>query len=353
MLRKVIDERLQMQEAVRLKVTLTPKEIENGIASIEAQNGMAKGTFLKTVQNQGLNPEVLRLQMISDLTWLRVSNLLLLPNIHVTDEEIKEQLAIIKGRRGKPEYLLSEIFLAVDDPSKEEQVRTLGERLIDQLHQGAPFPMLAGQFSQAPSAANGGSMGWLSSDAIDEDLAKVLTILETGHISELTHQDDGYHIYGLADRRIAGAGSAEDDKVIVAQMMLPIPPPGSGAPPKDVLASRAAQITQSAQSCEAFEEIGRKIGAAKMGRIGPIKIPELPPAIRSILIKLPTNHVARPLDAGDSIQVLMMCSRESATEAPMPPPEQIRHIIEDERMEIQVRRYLRDLRRAAFIDVRM
>jgi peptidyl-prolyl cis-trans isomerase SurA len=350
-LRKIIDERLQMQEAKRLKVTLSAKDIEGGIAGVEAQNGMPKGALLKGAEAQGVSADLVRSQMIPDLTWMRLAVVTIQPNIRIGDGEINDRLEIIKSHRGKPEYLLSEIFLAIDSGTSEEQVRNLGERLLDQLHQGAPFAMLAGQFSQSATAANGGSMGWLSADVLDEDLSKVVATLAPGQISVLIRQDDGYHIYGLAAKRIAGAGRDEDATVVVAQMMLPVP--AAGGPPKQALAARAAQITQPAQSCDALEEIGRKLGEAKVARVGPVRVGELAPPLQRIIGGLAAGKASEPLDAGENIQVLMVCSRKAAGESPMPTADQIRRIVEDERLDMQLRRYLRDLRRAAFIDIRM
>ena len=56
----------------------------------------------------------------------------------------------------KPHYHVLEIFLPVDNPELDAKVKKDAEEVEKQLHQGAPFPVVARQFSQHPSAATGG-----------------------------------------------------------------------------------------------------------------------------------------------------------------------------------------------------
>ncbi len=202
-LHKMIDERLQMQEAKRLKISLSSKEIEDGIRGIEEQNKLPKGGLQKDLEARGLDFDVLREQITADFTWIRVGQATVQNNLKVGDDEINDRLETIKARQGKPEYNVVEIFLPADNPAQDEQARALGERLIDQLKQGAPFQVLARQFSQSATAASGGQMGWVSEGMIDDDLMAALSQTEQGGITPMVHSIDGYRILGLLQKRIA------------------------------------------------------------------------------------------------------------------------------------------------------
>lgn len=350
-LRKLIDEHLQMQEAKRLKIALTDKEIDEGIANIEHSNGLPPGGLKTQFAGTGVDFSRVRQQIVADLTWMRVASAMLQPNIHVSDEEVNDRLSIIKAHRGKPEYLAADIFLPVEAPAQEEQARSLGERLIEQLHQGTPFPVLANQFSQSAAAANGGSLGWVSEGMIDDTLLKALAALVPGQITPLVRAEDGYHIMGLVNRRIAGTegGNDPNTEVTFAEMILPIP--AAGGPSKDELAERAMALTRSAASCQSFEDLGHKVGATKVGHLGPVTLAGLPPQAQRLLAPLSEGQVSQPLEVPEGIEVLMMCRRSGV--AALPSADLIRRRIENERLDMLTQRYLRDLRRAAFIDVRM
>lgn len=349
-LRKLIDEHLQMQEAGRLKVNLSPAEVDGNIAMIEQQNGMPRGTLLAGLQQAGLDPQLARDQFKADFTWLRLTSRVLSSQAKVGDQEVNDRLEAIKERQGQPEYLLSEILLPVDTPDQEDEARALGERLLEQLREGTPFPVLARQFSRSPTSANGGSLGWQSQAALDEDLASALAQLSKGQVSALIRTGSGFAILRLNDQRIAGqVANPENAVVTLSQIVLPVPKDG---PPKQALMNRAAQMTQPVTSCPAFEDLGRQVGATMIGALPSKRIGELDSGLRRAVGNLPPNKASAPQDTPEGIQVVMVCSREENLTISLPTTEQVRRMLEDERLDMLSRRYLRNLRRAAFIDIR-
>lgn len=350
-LRKMIDERLQLQEATRLKVSISPADLDSGIAMIEQQNHMPKGALLGSIRQVGLDSASVRDQIRADLTWLRLTGRVLQPQIRIGDEEINDRLEIIKERQGKPEFHAHEIFLPVEAPDQEDEVRRLGERLLEQLQAGTNFSVLARQFSRSPTAANGGGMGWVTEDAVDDDLHAVLAKLGKGGLSPLVRTSGGFHIVAVTAQRIAGATTnPEDTRITFSQIVLPVPPK---APPRKELLMQAAAITAPAKTCEELEDIGRRVGAPQVGRIGPVRVGDVPADSRRVIANLAPGKVGSPTDTPAGILVAMVCTREEATQVTLPSRDQVRRVIENERMDMLSRRYIRDLRRAAFVDVRI
>jgi peptidyl-prolyl cis-trans isomerase SurA len=351
-IRKMIDERLQMQEAGRLKISLTTAELDNAIANLERQNRMNKGQLIGQLQQTGIDPEAVRAQIRADVTWMKLSSRVLLPAVRIGEEEINDRLETIKSRQGLPEFLVSEIFLAVDSPRQDEEAHRLADRLLEQLRSGTPFPALAGQFSQSPTAASGGSMGWVAEGALEDELNAILARMQPGTISSPIRTANGYTILALADRRIAGAQTAADTTIELSQILFPVPP--KDGPPRAVLVQKAADISRGARNCTELENLGKQINPQKSGRIGTVRPSDLPGPIRKAAADLAVNAVSAPVEIAEGILVLMVCNRETTVaKIEAPSRETVRRSIEDERVEMMARRYLRDLRRAAFVDVRM
>ncbi len=349
-LRKLIDERLQTQEANRLKISLSAAEVDNGVAMIEQQNGMPRGALSAGLKRAGLDPQLMRDQIKADLTWMRVTARTLQSQIRVGEEEVSDRLEALRERHGQPEYLLAEIQLPVDVPGQEDDARQTGERLLEQLRAGAPFAALARQFSRAPTAANGGTMGWLAQAALDEDLAEPVAQLSKGQVSPLIRTASGFTILQLVNSRVAGqVANPEDAEVTMSQIVLPVP---KNSPPKPELMARAAQMAGGTRSCSDLEALGRRLGATTVGTMGTKRVGELEGALRRIAASLPPNRASDPLDVTDGIQVVMVCSRVESLTVREPSREQVRRQIEDERMDMLSRRYIRNLRRQAFIDIR-
>lgn len=257
---------------------------------------------------------------------------------------------MLRERRGHPEHLLAEIVLPIDNPAQEEDARQTGERLLEQLRAGAPFAALARQFSRAPTAGNGGTMGWLAQAALDEEIAGPVAQLSKGQISPVIRTASGFTILQMVDSRISGqVANPEDAQVTMSRIVLPVP---KDAPPKGELMARAAQMTQGARSCPELEAMGRRVGAPVAGSLGSKRVGEIDGILRRVAAALPVNRPSEPMDTAEGIQVVMVCERTESLKFVEPTREQIRRTIEDERMDMLARRYLRNLRRQAFIDIR-
>ncbi|MBX9635012.1 MAG: peptidylprolyl isomerase, partial [Magnetospirillum sp.] len=320
-------------------------------AIIEQQNRMPKGALLGGLTRAGIDSQLARDQIRADLTWLRVTGRVLQPQVKIGEEEINDRLETIKERQGRPEFLAAEIVLPVDNPSLEDDAHKLGERLVEQLKTGAPFAALARQFSRAPTASNGGSMGWLSEISLDEEIAGPLAQLNKGQITPLIRTSSGFSIILLVDRRIAGqVANPEDAQVTLSHMILPVPP--RDAPPKQELLAKAAQLTANVRTCAGLEQTGRSLGSPNVGSLGTKRIGELDATLRRAVATLPVNRPSEPIDSVGGIQVVMVCDRQESTQIALPSREQIRRSIEDERMDMLSRRYIRNLRRSAFIETR-
>lgn len=350
-LRKMIDETLQSQEAKRVGISVTPVEVQNGIAAVERQSKMPPGAFIAMIEKYGVDSQAIRAQVQSDIGWYKLTRRMIQPNIKVGEEEIADRLQVLADRQGKPEFRALEIFLSVDNPSQDAEVQRLAERLLDQLKQGTPFSSLANQFSRSPTAANGGDMGWIAEDSVDPEIVRTLNELEPGRASTPVRTAAGWTILALVERRIAGASAdPEQAKLTLSHVVLPVPKNG---PPKAELLGRARQMTAGLKSCAELEALGRSVGASAAGPFGVARIGELEPALRQVLEGLPDNRASFPVEIAEGLEILMVCSRELDMKVQLPSRDAVRRLIESERMDMLSRRYLRDLRRSAFVDIRM
>lgn len=351
-LRKMVDERLQMQEAGRLKISVSSEEIARSLSNVEVQNHMPPGSLLPSLVKQGVDPDAVKDQVRADIAWVKLIMRSLQPTIRVGEDEITERIEAVRQQVGRPEYMLAEIFLPVENPTQEEEARKLGERLVEQLRAGAPFAALARQFSQSGSAANGGMLGWGSEEMLDDEVRDAAVRLEKGQISPLVRSTSGYAILSLLDKRVKGAEVQTDGKVSLVQVFFPMPP--AGGPPVGQLAAKAAEMTGSMRSCAEMEELGRKLNSPQSGRKDNLPLSSLPPNLRNLVNNSQINKASQPINIGEALLVTMVCSREEGkTVSAIPTRDAMKRIIEDERLDILAKRYMRDLRRAAFVDFRL
>ena len=359
-LRGLIDEKLKSQEAKRLDIRVASSDMEKALRLIEKQNKVRKGGLKDFLARKGIKLTVLAERIEKDLAWSRVVDHAIRPRIHIGQEEIDDMLAQVKAGKGKPEYQVAEIFLPVDNPGNENDVRVLAERLIQQLRSGATFSGLAQNFSQSAAAGGGGELGWVRQGQLMEELDKVLVNLRTGQTSAPIRSIAGYHILRLLDRRV-GSGLTEqtkqDPSVSLQQLFLPLT---STANETEVASQTALATTmgQLAADCSDMKRLGAELGTTMSGGLGKVKTSQLPLEIRAVVERLPVQKSSQPIRVENGVMVLMVCDREPTREpqektSEPAERERVKGKLLKDRIDVAVRQYLRDLRRAAFVEIRI
>ena len=106
----------------------------------------------------------------------------------------------LAAKADKPRFRVEEIFMPVDSPEQTDKVKKSRDELESQLRMGAPFAAVARQFSQNPTAAQGGDLGWISPGQLQPELDKVLVDMRPGSVSDPIRAAGGYYILALRER---------------------------------------------------------------------------------------------------------------------------------------------------------
>ena len=349
-LRQLIDDHLEVQEATRLKIEVGDTEVANGISDLEAQNKLPKGKLIPMMEENGIDPQALRDQIRAQLAWSQTVRSQLIHNVRIGEEEIDARMAKIRDGMTHTAFLAADIYLPVDDPRHEDEVKLLADKLALQLRNGAPFSALAHQFSAA-GAAEGGDLGWISRGMIDDQLFDTLAQLEVGHASVPIRTADGYHIVLLRDRHKAGVTMADEPTLDLAQVDLTmLPSDTEDAHEKAV--SRFMTAVDKDQSCPEYEKDAGKVGTARYTRVGLIRPSETPGMVRPLILALHKGEMSKPLKLETVYRFFIVCERTEAANG-LPTREELKHRMEEERLDLLAVRYLRDLRRTAFVEVRL
>src|SRR5438270_5294769 len=212
-LRSLIDEKLELQEAKRQNVTATDAEINKALDQIEKQNNMKSGALNEFMKARGIDRGALVDQLTASIVWAKLVKRQTVQNTTISDNEIDDGLKRVKEHAGEPQSRVAEIFLAVDNPAQDEEVRRVAERLSQQMKQGARFSAVATQFSQSATAAVGGDIGWVRPDQLPPELAKAAAQLKPGELSAPIRTAGGYYLLLVIDRRTGSSGGADQGEV--------------------------------------------------------------------------------------------------------------------------------------------
>jgi peptidyl-prolyl cis-trans isomerase SurA len=249
-----------------------------------------------------------------------------------------------------PQNRVSEIFIGVDNPSQEDDAKRLAERLIDQIRGGANFGAVAQQFSQSPSAAVGGDIGWVTANQLAPELGNAIDKMKPGEMSYPVRTTAGYYLLYLLERRRLGQPNPGDTVLSLVEVAFGLPPTAT-VDDQQRLTADAQQVSDSAKSCGELAKIGRERAPQATREIPGIKASELPQQVRQVALGLGIAEASKPMAIPGGIGVIMVCERKEAPGG-LPSREELSEQLARARLDALARRYLRDLRRGAYVDIR-
>lgn len=344
-MRGLIDERLQSQEAARLDIKPSDENVAKTVGDLARRNNMPRVDFLRELERRGVMPGVLQQQVRSQILWQTLVTRRLRPSVRIGQEEIEEVVKRIIENRGAIQRSVAEIFLAVDTVLDDAEVRSNAERLMQQLQAGAKFRALARQFSESATASRGGDLGWVREGQLPEELDRVLSRMRPGQASMPVRTLNGYHILLLRDQRQNSMG---DVTVQLKQVLVSLAADASEDDVKKAEALAAA-ARERIDGCQRVDELAEELGTPGSGDLGTLKLSELPQPIRDTVQTLPIGQGSQPLQVAGGLSVLVVCAREDSGID----RKRIEERLTLERLNVLSRRYMRDLRRSANVDIRI
>jgi peptidyl-prolyl cis-trans isomerase SurA len=352
-LRQLVDERLRLQEIQRRQVAVSDRDIASALGEIEQRNGMQPGMLRRRLIADGVDIRTMIDQIRVQLGWTRLLRETLGPQSDVSDAEIDEQGKLLLAQTGQTEYRVGEIFLPATNAAQGNDAQAAAETIITQLRGGAPFPIVAAQFSQSQTALQGGDLGWVQSSQLDPEQLRVVAEMPPGAISNPLRVPGGISIVTLRGRRVIGKDMALMARV--RQVFFPfterLDPNNPNAQQRQML-EQARSLSAAAKGCEAMDEAAKQHPNGRAADPGDIRIDSLAnPALREMVATIPIGKASQPVIAQDGVAVMMVCERGEKNLG-IPNKRELADQILNDRIELASRRLMAELQRRANIDYR-
>lgn len=220
-LKDLIDRSLVLQEFKKKEFNVPARVIDERIAQIIREDfGGDRQAFVRTLNAQGYTMTKLREVerdkfIVQAMRYSNIKGELLVSPQRVnefysttarkdftSEEQIRLRiLAIRKGDAGG---------LSLDDPQRAmiSEIRSKVAR------GGAKFEQLAAMYSDDPSRANGGEVGWVDRKSLRPEMAKVAFALKPKTVSEIVEIENAYFLLWVEERKGAqtkGLGEIRPD----------------------------------------------------------------------------------------------------------------------------------------------
>jgi peptidyl-prolyl cis-trans isomerase SurA len=351
-LRAMIDEKLELEEAKRQNVTATDAEIDKAVAAIAKQNNLTAAQLDDVLKSHGVERSALTDQLKAAIVWSKLVRQRAEESSPISEEEVDDALKRLKEVERQPRTRVAEILLVVDNPQQDEKIRETALRLIEEMKRGARFSAIAQQFSQSPTAAVGGDLGWISPQQLAPELAKAVAQMRPGELSPPLRTPAGYYLLLVLDRRSGDSSAdAQETSLHIVQVVFALPAQAGDAARQAAFA-QATSVRQAAKNCDDMLRIGKE-RAPQLSSEGDLRLSQIAPSMRTFVLGLGIGKPSQPILQKNGVGVIMVCGKSAPQSAAPLTREEVENTLLHQRLDTLARRYLRDLRQAAYVDVRV
>ncbi|HJW40332.1 MAG TPA: peptidylprolyl isomerase [Rhizomicrobium sp.] len=355
-------EQLQIQEARHKNITVSPTDVDKSIERIVNDNHLTKEQLSDLLTKGGVQMATLRAQIAVQIAWQKAVQDEFQDRVNITPQDVDAEMARQMQGINKTHYLVSSIFLAVDNPDLDAKVLKDAQDIHSQLASGASFGTVARQFSQSPTAAAGGDLGWVYEGQLPGELDAALHKMEVGQVTDPVRSNGGYYILGLRDREVGANVVLPDPATLkpvgpltVARVLLPLPPTAP-KPYQENAMKLAVQIHDHVNGCDGLPKLAEQVKGLvyqdiqKMG----LKISDLSPAIQDAINKAGPGEATPPFTSPAGIEMMVRCDKRAPEihKVTLPNRQQVEETLFDDQITMLSRRYIRDLRRNANVETK-
>lgn len=347
-LRNLIDETLQIQEAKAAEVEVKREEVDQRYAMVSQNFKRTPQQMTDYLKAQGSSERSIKRQIEGELAWQRVLGRKVTPFVNVSQDEVKSIVDRLNASKGSYEYRLGEIYLTGTPETMNETVQN-AQKIMDQLRQGGSFAAYARQFGESTTAAVGGDLGWLRAEQLPVELQEPARQLQVGQIAGPIGVSGGVSLLVKIDQRQVLAADPRDAVLSLRQLAITFPK-GMTQAQATPLVERFAAASRTISGCGGAQDVAKQFNAEMVDNDN-VRVRDLPPQFQNLLLSLQVGQTTQPFGSlEDGVRVLVVCGRDEPQGAGTANAEVIANQLEEERIGRRAQRYLRDLRRDAVID---
>ena len=348
-LNALIEDRLKNQELTKFasQLKVTDEEVDGEIAQMARQAGATPQAYLAFLQQGGIRPETFRENLRTEIGWSRLTGGRFGSRARPSPLQVDQELRRLNAAAAQPQYLIGEIYIDAARVGGQQAALNGARQLVQQIIQGAPFQAVAQQFSSAPSASARvpGDAGWVVKGTVQPALQAIFDQLQPGQLSNPVAVDGGVYIIYMRDKRDGAATSL----VSMKQAMVELPETASEA---EVAAATAKLETlRQGLTCDNIMSQARATAGVTYADLGESDVQNLAPQFQQFARTGEVGAVSSPIRTPLGLHLVAVCGRRVGG-PDVPTRQQVENRLRAQNLQVLDRRYLRDLRNDALIEVK-
>ena len=351
----LVEERVLVTYARDNGVKVDDAEVDRAIGNIASSNKMTGDQLRDRLRQQGVDYGTFRAGIRDQITIERIREREVVSHIRVTDSEVSDYVAKMRGDRTTAQQInLAQILITVPEkasPAVEAERKARAEQALARVRNGEPFDQVAREMSEDSNKAKGGEMGSRPIDKYPDLFANAVTKVKVGATTDIFRSGAGFHILKVLSR-------GEDSGMTVQQtrvrhiVLRPSAQLGIDAVEHRIIEFRQ----QIASGAKTFEELARQYSedgsAPSGGDLGWASPGSFVPEFEEAMDKLPIDGLSGPVRSRFGVHLIQVLDRRETTIDPKQLREQATNALKEQKFDPAYAEWVADLRAKAFIEYR-
>lgn len=353
MLDRMVMDKLQMQAAERMNITVSEPELDAAVLSVAQNNSLTVRQLRQALADEGIPYNLFRENLKTQIVVSQIINQRIRRRVVVSEDELDDFVARGGGRADAREYDISHILIRIPETASAEdvdQARAKAEKVWDRLREGMKFQEAAATYSDAPDALEGGRLGWKTPGQLPDLFAKELSGVEVGGNTRILQSPNGFHILHINDAR--GVSSTSVTQTHVRHILMKVDEFLS----ESEAAQRLDEIRDRILNGEDFAELARihsddPVSAAQGGDLGWVMPGELTGPFEAEMNVLEPGEISRPLRSSFGLHLIQVLERRQENMGEEVMRGRARAQLISQKTDEEYEQWLRRLRDEAFVEI--
>lgn len=354
-LERLIVDNLQLQMAAQTGIKVDDAQLDKTIERIAEQNNLTMPAFKKALEDEGTRFYKFREDIRNDIILARLRERDVDNKVNISEAEIDNYLSTQEKEGDLDEFNISQILIRLPEDSSPEDIqkaRARTEQVIKALSEGMSFEKASANFSDAPNALDGGTLGWRSGQQMPPEFLELIKTLQVGGVSRPFRSGNGVHILKLNERR-AGSSTLIVEQTHVRHILLK---------PNEVLSDKEAKqkiegIKERIDHGTPFQDMARQYSddgsASNGGDLGWISPGDTVPVFEKTMAELAINEVSAPIRSQFGWHLIQVLERRKQDMSKESKRLKARQEIRARKAEEAYNEWIHELRDKAFVELRL
>jgi len=201
---KLIDKKLLMQEAKKYNLRVSEEEIEGALQRVITNNKSTMEQFRKEISSMGMSEKQYRENLREQILNSKLINFEVRSKVVIAEDQIIDYYnRHFTHQASDGGYYILQIGFVWNAPDRDgttptqAEARAKAEKIRDLARKGKDFKELAKQYSDLPSAAEGGDLGSFQESEMAPSMHAAMANLKPGDVSPIIEVDQGFQFFKI------------------------------------------------------------------------------------------------------------------------------------------------------------